>query len=481
MVFQSYALYPHMTVRQNITLPLAMRNMTRLERLPLLARLLPSARRKAAAHAEKVRATAAALEIESLLDRKPSALSGGQKQRVALGRALVRDPVAFLLDEPLSNLDAKLRLQMRGELVDLHRHTGRTFVYVTHDQAEAMSMSDRIAVMIDGRIVQEGTPRDLYQRPQRRSVAAFVGDHPINMLAAEVTESGRLSAPFAEFALQARDLPRQVIIGIRAEALSFDGAGALCGGGKPGRVSRRIDHRDGTAGRSRCGSGRAALARPPARSPAPRWRSISTRVTPTSSTRGRACGSPRHWSARARPEQPGEAIAARLALGADRSYAGRPGDGRHAGVDLWPGVDGCGAVVYRLSVRRPQSAVDRPRQLRRVVQRQNRPSGGSQHLDLCRAGNADIHAAGARCRARHPFAEPLESGRCRGFAHGLLSAGGRHAGGDGHGLADPVAPQPRFYQPATGQRRTARAVLAVRPRAGALYAGRDRRLGNRRL
>ena len=159
MVFQSYALYPHMTVRQNIALPLAMRNMSRLERMPGLDRLLPGARQKMRDHARQVQAIARMLQIESLLDRKPGALSGGQKQRAAAARALVRDPAAFLLDEPLSNLDAALRVQMRGELTDLHRRTGRTFIYVTHDQAEAMSMSDRVAVIMHGRIPAGRQPR----------------------------------------------------------------------------------------------------------------------------------------------------------------------------------------------------------------------------------------------------------------------------------------------------------------------------------
>ena len=228
MVFQSYALYPHMTVRGNITLPLTMRNMSRLERMPIFDRILPSARRKVAENAEKARRVAEMLEIDALLDRKPSELSGGQMQRVAVGRALVRDPIAFLLDEPLSNLDAKLRTQMRGEIVDLHRRTGRTFIYVTHDQAEAMSMSDRIAVFLAGQIVQVATPRELFEYPATRDVAAFVGDRPINLI--ELAMDGAdLPPPFDGFAIDGKDIPTRVVVGIRPESLDVDPNGALSG------------------------------------------------------------------------------------------------------------------------------------------------------------------------------------------------------------------------------------------------------------
>ena len=228
MVFQSYALYPHMTVRQNINLPLAMRNMSVWQRLPLMDRLLTSARRLSAAHQGKVRHIAALLDIETLLDRKPSQLSGGQKQRAAVARALVRDPVAFLLDEPLSNLDVKLRLQMRGELVDLHKRTGRTFVYVTHDQAEAMSMSDQIAVMMDGCMMQSGTPREIYERPATREIAAFVGDHPLNLVEVRA-RSGELPEPFASFAFDTRLANDTVVIGLRPEVLVPAHDGLLAG------------------------------------------------------------------------------------------------------------------------------------------------------------------------------------------------------------------------------------------------------------
>ena len=228
MVFQSYALYPHLTVRGNITLPLTMRNMTRLERMPVLDRILPSARRKIAEHDEQTQKVARMLEIDQLLDRKPSELSGGQKQRVAVGRALVRDPIVFLFDEPLSNLDAKLRTQMRSEIVDLHRRTGRTFIYVTHDQAEAMSMSDRIAVIMEGRILQAASPQELFEKPVNVEVAAFLGDRPINLIEL-ATDGKRLPPPFDGFTAGIDELPKRVIIGLRPETLDIVSGGPLSG------------------------------------------------------------------------------------------------------------------------------------------------------------------------------------------------------------------------------------------------------------
>ena len=218
MVFQSYALYPHLTVRENIALPLAMRGMSRLERTLGFDRLLPSARRKSADIGRRVGAIAEMLGIEGLLDRKPAQLSGGQKQRVAVGRALVRDPALFLLDEPLSNLDATLRVQMRAELAALHRRTGKSFVYVTHDQVEAMSMSDRVAVVLEGRIAQVGAPRDLYERPESRAVAAFIGAQPINLVEASLAH-GAVSGPFAAWRPRGAALPARAVIGIRPEHL----------------------------------------------------------------------------------------------------------------------------------------------------------------------------------------------------------------------------------------------------------------------
>ena len=188
MVFQSYALYPHLTVAENIAVPLRMRRLTRLQRLPG-ARALPAVRRIGASIGEAVQAVAATLRLESLLGRKPAQLSGGQKQRVALARAMVRQPKAFLMDEPLSNLDAELRVHMRAEIAQLHRQLGATFIYVTHDQAEAMTMSDRVAVILEGELRQIASPGELYRDPDDLRVAQFVGTPRINVLPATATAS----------------------------------------------------------------------------------------------------------------------------------------------------------------------------------------------------------------------------------------------------------------------------------------------------
>ena len=193
MVFQSYALYPHLTVRQNLATPLLLRDLGFWERFPLLGALVPGRREKVEALAATVREAAETLEIEHLLDRKPGQLSGGQRQRVALGRAMVRNPAAFLMDAPLSNLDAGLRVHMRAELAELHRNLGTTFVYVTHDQAEALTMSDRMAVMLDGDILQVGPPDEVYRNPRELRVAEFVGSPKINVMPGGCDGSGRLS------------------------------------------------------------------------------------------------------------------------------------------------------------------------------------------------------------------------------------------------------------------------------------------------
>jgi multiple sugar transport system ATP-binding protein len=209
-VFQNYALYPHMTVQANLSFGL------RLRQTP------------AADIERRVREAADMLGIGSLLDRKPGALSGGQRQRVALGRALVRQPAAFLLDEPLSNLDAKLRAGMRTELVKLHRKLGQTIVHVTHDQVEAMTMGERICIMKDGRIVQVGAPLEVYRNPADTFVASFLATPPMNLLPARVEEgdSGGLAVvhatlrlPVAEayLAAYAPYKERPVILGIRPE------------------------------------------------------------------------------------------------------------------------------------------------------------------------------------------------------------------------------------------------------------------------
>ncbi len=168
VVFQSYALYPHMSVAENLAFGLKMHH------------------RPAAEIETRVREIAAMLDIGSLLGRKPAALSGGQRQRVALGRALVREPAAFLLDEPLSNLDAQLRADMRLELVKLHRHLGTTILHVTHDQVEAMTMGERICIMKQGRVVQVGPPLEVYRNPANTFVAGFLASPPMNLIAARL-------------------------------------------------------------------------------------------------------------------------------------------------------------------------------------------------------------------------------------------------------------------------------------------------------
>jgi multiple sugar transport system ATP-binding protein len=173
MVFQNYALYPHMTVAQNIAIGLRLR------------------KRPKAEVAEKVRDAAGVLGLVPLLDRKPSELSGGQRQRVAMGRAMVREPQAFLMDEPLSNLDAKLRVQMRAELARLRDQLGTTTVYVTHDQVEAMTLGDRVAVMRDGVVQQLDTPQNLYAKPVNMFVAAFIGSPSMNLFEATI-ENGHV-------------------------------------------------------------------------------------------------------------------------------------------------------------------------------------------------------------------------------------------------------------------------------------------------
>jgi len=197
MVFQSYALYPHMTVGQNIGFPLKMVGM-------------PAAQIQRA-----VSEAAARVGIAHLLARTPGQLSGGQQQRCALARAIVRSPRLFLLDEPLSNLDAKLRLETRLELHRLQRSLGATTVYVTHDQEEAMTLADRIAVFMEGRIVQVGTPREVFARPTTREVAAFIGTPPMNLLAGRL-DGANVIVDGAALPLLARaDAPRDVVVGVR--------------------------------------------------------------------------------------------------------------------------------------------------------------------------------------------------------------------------------------------------------------------------
>lgn len=193
MVFQSYALYPHMTVADNICTPLYMRTLNFVERLPGVRWISPVTRRRIDAAHGQGRQVADMLGIDHLWGRKPAQLSGGQRQRVALARAMVRRPSLFLFDEPLSNLDASLRQSLRAEIRQLHDELGVTFVYVTHDQHEAMSMSDRVAVMKNGRILQLGTPQEIYQTPLHADVAAFVGAPRINFVGVQHDAASRPS------------------------------------------------------------------------------------------------------------------------------------------------------------------------------------------------------------------------------------------------------------------------------------------------
>lgn len=218
MVFQSYALYPHLTVAENIAVPLTMRRLSAAQRLPGIGPFLPGSRALRQEITTTVREAAEMLDIAHLLDRKPGQLSGGQRQRVAVGRALVREPSAFLLDEPLSNLDAKMRVHMRAEIAQLNRRLGATFVYVTHDQAEAMTMSDRIAVMMEGELLQVGTPDTLYDRPADIRVAQFIGSPAINILPVETDDTGMVRLYGAQTGFRAGSAQIEHL-GVRPEAL----------------------------------------------------------------------------------------------------------------------------------------------------------------------------------------------------------------------------------------------------------------------
>jgi multiple sugar transport system ATP-binding protein len=214
MVFQSYALYPTMTVRGNITFGMESRGVPKK------------------VQAEAVARVSQLLRIETLLNRKPSQLSGGQRQRVAMGRALVRDPALFLFDEPLSNLDAKLRVEMRTEIKKLYQRIGKTTIYVTHDQVEAMTLASRIAVMNLGTLQQFAEPRTVYDRPANMFVASFMGSPAMNFLSAKITDSTPAAVVLSENNGQAANLPlpaevaksgnagRSVVLGIRPENLT---------------------------------------------------------------------------------------------------------------------------------------------------------------------------------------------------------------------------------------------------------------------
>lgn len=226
MVFQSYALYPHMTVFDNIALPLRMRRLKTCQRIPVIGRLSPTVRRTLQGVSKDVGEVAQLLGIEHLMHRKPGQLSGGQAQRVALGRAMVRRPRVFLMDEPLSNLDAKLRVQVRAEIARLHRRLGATFIHVTHDQAEAMSMSDRVAVMMDGCILQVAPPDVIYNNPTDLRVAKFIGSPTINTLPCRVGPKGALEVFGCSISVNS-GLPAgsEVLAAIRPEAVrcTWDG------------------------------------------------------------------------------------------------------------------------------------------------------------------------------------------------------------------------------------------------------------------
>jgi len=181
-VFQSYALYPHMSVRENIAFPLLMDAFQKWHHIPIISSFVRWKLMRRPDIAKRVEQIAEQLELASLMDRRPANLSGGQRQRVALARSLVRDPSLYLLDEPLSNLDAKLRTQMRSEISTLHQRVRKTFIYVTHDQVEAMTMATKIIVMNHGEIQQIGTPDEIYEKPANTFVARFVGAPPMNLL-----------------------------------------------------------------------------------------------------------------------------------------------------------------------------------------------------------------------------------------------------------------------------------------------------------
>jgi multiple sugar transport system ATP-binding protein len=210
MVFQNYALYPHMSVYDNMGFGLKLRHMPKDE------------------IDQRVRRAASMLGLEPVLKRKPKQLSGGQRQRVALGRALVREPAAFLLDEPLSNLDAKLRLQTRAEIAHLHQRLTATMIYVTHDQIEAMTLGNRIVVLDAGKIQQIDTPLNLYREPANRFVAGFIGSPPMNFLEGRI-EGGRFTSADGSLTVPLRQAPRQgpMVLGIRPEHVGVgNGAGA---------------------------------------------------------------------------------------------------------------------------------------------------------------------------------------------------------------------------------------------------------------
>src|SRR6266545_4926986 len=231
MIFQNYALYPHMSAYDNMAFGLKMRSFSKAE----IRRRVDDA--------------AQVLGLEPVLKKKPRTLSGGQRQRVAMGRAIVREPQAFLMDEPLSNLDAKLRVEMRAEIARIQRDLGATTIYVTHDQVEAMTLGDRVAVMRDGFLQQVGTPKDLYDRPVNLFVAEFIGSPAMNLVGADIVkQNGALRAVFGDNSLDVRGRPaleqhagHRVILGVRPEDL--DDA-RVTGRGDGGTIAAVVDIRE---------------------------------------------------------------------------------------------------------------------------------------------------------------------------------------------------------------------------------------------
>jgi multiple sugar transport system ATP-binding protein len=224
-VFQSYALYPHMTVRENIAFPLVMDAFRKWHHIPVVSSFVRWKLMRRPDIAGRTKQIAEQLELSALMDRRPASLSGGQRQRVALARSLVRDPSLYLLDEPLSNLDAKLRTQMRSEISALHQRVRKTFIYVTHDQVEAMTMATKIIVMNRGEIQQIGTPDEIYERPANTFVARFVGAPPMNLLTVR-RQGKQLMLDAGVSWVHPGDLPagEELILGLRPERLKLQPA-----------------------------------------------------------------------------------------------------------------------------------------------------------------------------------------------------------------------------------------------------------------
>lgn len=229
MVFQSYALYAHLSVADNVSFPLKMQHWRWWYEIPVLGRYFPGARKLRRKYRAQAAVAAAIVGLEEHLDRKPRQLSGGQRQRVALARAMIHDPLVYLMDEPLSNLDAQLRTQTRAEILRLYRKVGKTFIYVTHDQIEAMTMSTRVIVMDRGVIQQDGTPDDLYDAPANTFVAGFIGSPPMNLLPAKLDDGrlilGDIVADGSGQWLSGVPLSGPVVFGIRPECVHLASKG----------------------------------------------------------------------------------------------------------------------------------------------------------------------------------------------------------------------------------------------------------------